>query len=147
MIDIPGVDHRLVRVPDVTDDIAYIRRFRIGSPEGQPDTARVVIDLSTADTAVNETAGQRSGDLLLVFGSSIDQPGQTTPPVAQQPTTPLEPPQLPPNCLIVLDAGHGGSDPGAQRGDVQEKELTPGDCGEAQTRFAEERRPRAANAQ
>jgi N-acetylmuramoyl-L-alanine amidase len=122
VIDIPGIDHRLVRVPDVTDDIAYIRRFRVGSPEGAPDTARVVIDLSTADTAISEKPGANAGDLLVVFGSSIGQPSQ--PAAAQQPTTPAEPPRPPANCLVVLDAGHGGSDPGAQRGDIQEKELT-----------------------
>jgi N-acetylmuramoyl-L-alanine amidase len=31
---------------------------------------------------------------------------------------------VPTGTTIVLDAGHGGSDPGAQRGDVQEKEIT-----------------------
>jgi N-acetylmuramoyl-L-alanine amidase len=34
------------------------------------------------------------------------------------------PGKLPPGLTVVLDAGHGGTDPGAQRGDVQEKELT-----------------------
>jgi N-acetylmuramoyl-L-alanine amidase len=47
-------------------------------------------------------------------------PSPSTPSLSTKSSLPLE------GVSLVLDAGHGGSDPGAQRGDVQEKEMTLG---------------------
>jgi N-acetylmuramoyl-L-alanine amidase len=42
------------------------------------------------------------------------------------PNTPPLQTKSPKGMVIVLDAGHGGSDPGAQRGDISEKDITLG---------------------
>lgn len=81
---------------------------RIGKPDAEGVT-RVVLDLSQSKLNINENYDQSKGWLHLTFAqTALPRPNTTT--AAGK--------------VVVLDAGHGGSDPGAQRGSVQEKELT-----------------------
>jgi N-acetylmuramoyl-L-alanine amidase CwlD len=73
------------------------------------------LDLSGPDVIVRESSENPSQ--LTFFVEKV--PGW-------QPSLPTitEDGKIPSGTAIVIDAGHGGSDPGAQRGDIQEKELT-----------------------
>ncbi|MBY0360214.1 MAG: N-acetylmuramoyl-L-alanine amidase [Candidatus Obscuribacterales bacterium] len=82
---------------------------RIGKPEAEGNITRVVLDLAQNKLSINESFDRSNGWLHLTFGTAaLPRPNTTT--AAGK--------------VVVLDAGHGGSDPGAQRGSVQEKELT-----------------------
>jgi len=87
----------------------WARGLRIGSPDGSPNITRVVIDLTGEQVGATELLDDKC-QLLQI---TLQQPG-----IAQLRQS------VPKDTLVVLDAGHGGSDPGAQRGDVREKELT-----------------------
>lgn len=87
----------------------FVKKVRIGHPEGEPETVRVVLDLIGSEVAVREEAS--SGNQ--VFAIILDR---------AEPL--LENLHLPPGMSVVIDAGHGGTDPGAQRGDIKEKDLT-----------------------
>ena len=80
----------------------WLKAVRIGSFENR--IMRIVLDLTQTHVDVQEE--RRHNDLVLTLGN---EPGGTVSLSQRQ---------------VVLDAGHGGSDPGAQRGDIQEKEIT-----------------------
>lgn len=101
-----------VEPPDSDSPLLY--EIRTGRLTDRPNTTRVVLDLPDADVAVYEELNS-SADLLSLTllrkaaAWSIPHNG---------------PLRTPGTAVIVIDAGHGGSDPGAQRGSVQEKEIT-----------------------
>jgi N-acetylmuramoyl-L-alanine amidase len=88
----------------------YLKTVRIGTPD--KNTCRIVLDLSDENVGVAERTYIGDDKLLTVTLSPAPQPA----PVAVSTQNGQQ--------TIVLDAGHGGSDPGAQRGDIQEKEMT-----------------------
>lgn len=87
--------------------------LRVGSPTVKDKTVgRMVLDLVDRDgseTSVFEDLDQATSTLTIVVGR-LDNP--------------LKGITAPANSTIVLDAGHGGSDPGAMRGHDREKEIT-----------------------
>jgi len=109
VIDIQGLPELVGITAPEPQPNPYVTKVRIGNPDGDPSTVRVVLDLASSEVDVKETSAQGQ-QLLAVI---IDKGG-----------TVIEDVRVPAGATVVLDAGHGGSDPGAQRGDVKEKELT-----------------------
>jgi N-acetylmuramoyl-L-alanine amidase len=87
----------------------YLKSVRLGSPDAV--SGRIVLDLESEQTSVAEKV-DAAGSMLVIAVAK------------EMPTAFNAPERLPPGNTIVLDAGHGGTDPGAQRGDIQEKEIT-----------------------
>lgn len=113
VIDITGLDQPAVQVDDVVDN-PLVKGLRIGNPDQNPLITRVVLDLATpqiADTAVVQDPPAATA-LNIILQKSDHAPVLTDMKPVRAGTT------------LVLDAGHGGSDPGAQRGDIQEKAIT-----------------------
>jgi len=113
------------QLPDVSQN-TFVRSIRIGQPDDDQKT-RLVLDLTDTPVSVKEEildSSSRLG-LTLLGGDQID----TKAPVAAASEIVPMPSnfshlRIPRDTLIVLDAGHGGTDPGAQRGEVQEKAIT-----------------------
>lgn len=113
VIDFDGLPAlQTAQLPSVQDEI-LLKGMRTGTPDDTGLTHRLVLDLkdSTVDVA----------DDLLDNGMSLSlkiRPSSSSPlPVGLRAG-------LVKDKIIVLDAGHGGSDPGAQRSGVSEKDLT-----------------------
>jgi N-acetylmuramoyl-L-alanine amidase CwlD len=87
--------------------------MRLGTLTDKPDVSRLVLDLPDADVTVKTQTTDEQTTLALVISKAASW---SLPPIGKI--------RAPGSKLIVLDAGHGGSDPGAQRGNVQEKEIT-----------------------
>ena len=101
----------VLNIPDIPTN-PWIKGIRVGNPDGAPSTNRIVLDLVKDEPALVEDANSRRTSLSFTLQS-----------VAPEIATPAVPKRIA-GCRVVLDAGHGGTDPGAQRGDVQEKEIT-----------------------
>src|SRR5262249_12304957 len=109
VIDIQGLPELVgVTTPEPQPN-PYVTKVRIGNPAGDPSTVSLVLDLTSAEVDVKEISGQGQ-QLLAVL---VDKGGSV-----------IDDIRVPGGMAVVLDAGHGGSDPGAQRGDIKEKELT-----------------------
>ncbi|HEY9869871.1 MAG TPA: N-acetylmuramoyl-L-alanine amidase [Candidatus Obscuribacterales bacterium] len=87
----------------------FVKKVRIGHPEEEPETVRIVLDLIDSEVAVREEVANGNQALAMIVEKA-------------EPL--VEDVHLPPGMSVVIDAGHGGTDPGAQRGDIKEKELT-----------------------
>lgn len=95
-------------------DNALCRSVRIGMMDKK--TCRLVFDLVSDSVQVQEKTFAEDGTVLTlkIFNQA---PSVMT---KSNSNLPLE------GVSLVLDAGHGGSDPGAQRGEAREKEMTLG---------------------
>ncbi len=109
VIDLEGL--RSVQTIDVPqpDNTEILKSIRVGAPEPGKNTGRLVLDLATPLVSVIPGDAASVNEVSFAIGQSSD------------PLVGLSPP---PGSVVVLDAGHGGTDPGAQRGYVKEKELT-----------------------
>ncbi len=87
----------------------WLKSVRIGTPEEKH--TRIVLDLAQSRTQIKEEVDPEKQTLTLTLcaDNSIAKATETATVKGRE---------------VVLDAGHGGSDPGAQRGDIQEKEIT-----------------------
>jgi N-acetylmuramoyl-L-alanine amidase len=99
------------QLPDAQSS-EFIRSVRVGQPD-DPSRTRLVIDLINEPVAIKEQVQRDASTLTIRLSRSLEA---VTREATQVP--------VPGGTTIVLDAGHGGSDPGAQRGDVQEKQIT-----------------------
>jgi N-acetylmuramoyl-L-alanine amidase len=99
------------QLPNVQES-EFIRSIRVGQPD-DPAKTRLVIDLINEPVAIKEQVQREANLLTIRLSRSLESADRAA---AQVP--------VPGGTAIVLDAGHGGSDPGAQRGDIQEKEIT-----------------------
>lgn len=109
VIDLMGVNKAdLMPIPAIPTN-GWAKNIRVGNPDGASDITRIVLDLAAPGLAFADSLDEKSDSLIV----SLQSPAKS----------------VPHDGLIVLDAGHGGTDPGAQRGDVQEKELTLGIVG------------------
>ena len=99
------------------------RSVRIGMMDKK--TCRLVFDLSSESVQVQEKTFAEDGKVLTlkIFNQA--------PSVTTKSERPLE------GVSLVLDAGHGGSDPGAQRGDAREKDMTLGIVNQLKKRLEE----------
>lgn len=112
VIDIESAaDLASATMPEIPEN-AFVKTIRLGSPDGA--CGRIVLDLNSEETQVCERCDE-NGLLIIDVAKEL--------PTVFNPTA-----QLPGGSVFVIDAGHGGSDPGAQRGDIQEKEITLAIC-------------------
>jgi N-acetylmuramoyl-L-alanine amidase CwlD len=99
-------------LPSVLDAV-LVKGLRTGTPDDTGMTHRLVLDLKDSTVDVVDELSDDGTTLSLKIRSSSSAPLAAS----------LKP-GLVKDKLIVLDAGHGGSDPGAQRAGVSEKDLT-----------------------
>jgi N-acetylmuramoyl-L-alanine amidase len=116
---------------------AAIKDIRLGCPQDAPDKLRMVLDLVSTSTDVEETSGPNRLLLSVQGPSALDtttgsaeflQTTRNSDEYTQRirSLNTLKRTNILKGMGIVLDAGHGGSDPGAQRGTIQEKDITLG---------------------
>ncbi|MBX9692401.1 MAG: N-acetylmuramoyl-L-alanine amidase, partial [Cyanobacteria bacterium] len=94
--------------------VGFLSRLRVAAFDQK--TGRMVFDLAGEHLAVREETRARSDVISFIIEHAEENPLREL--TRQDNVAP------PPGSVVVLDAGHGGSDPGAQRGSVKEKELT-----------------------
>lgn len=112
VIDIESAaDLSSATMPEIPEN-AFVKTIRLGSPDGA--CGRIVLDLNSEDIQVCERCDENG---LLIIDIAKEMPTAFNPAA-----------HLPGGSVIVIDAGHGGTDPGAQRGDIQEKEITLAIC-------------------
>jgi N-acetylmuramoyl-L-alanine amidase len=92
--------------PEKTNKLVSIR---VGAPDGSTSTGRLVFDLASPDVTVIPSDQGKPNVVAFTIATSRDSLAGLVPRAGS---------------TVVLDAGHGGTDCGAQRGSVQEKELT-----------------------
>ena len=113
-------------LPDVTDS-PLVESIRVGIFDPVSGTGRLVLELKDESINCEETYNEGSSFMTLSLARGV---GQGTIVRNGLPAGgPIVVPPAPRNAgetVIVVDAGHGGHDPGALRGNVQEKELTLG---------------------
>lgn len=95
-----------IEQPEKTSKILSIR---VGAPDTGTSTGRLVLDLASPDVTVIPSDPGKPNVVAFTIGTSQNSLAGLVPRSGS---------------TIVLDAGHGGTDTGAQRGSVQEKELT-----------------------
>lgn len=108
VVDLPGLSANDFVVPAVEPG-NQLRAIRLGKLEEFP--CRLIFDLNCPEVDVHDSLDETKHRLTLAIG-------------AAQANGLAKLSKISNGTLVVLDAGHGGSDPGAQRGDVQEKEVT-----------------------
>ncbi|MBX9669158.1 MAG: N-acetylmuramoyl-L-alanine amidase [Candidatus Obscuribacterales bacterium] len=101
-----GIQAAVVPQPENPE---FLTAVRTGAPDPVKNTGRLVLDLSGESVSVIPSDSESVNILSFVIGKSDNPVAGIVPP---------------PGSVLVLDAGHGGNDPGAQRGFVKEKDLT-----------------------
>ena len=113
-------------LPDVSAS-PLVESVRVGIFDPVSGTGRLVLELKDENINCEETYNEGSSFMTLSLARGV---GQGTIVRNGLPAGgPIVVPPAPRNAgetVIVVDAGHGGHDPGALRGNVQEKELTLG---------------------
>lgn len=118
-----------------TDIVKGLRTSQYKGPEYDvtEQVSRVVLDISEDYENPKFTTQERGNDIIVYVEGTKKAPVVTppTPPVVKPPTPPVVTPPTPPTPepggsskqkLIVIDAGHGGSDPGSISSSKQNKE-------------------------
>lgn len=113
-------------VPQCVEN-SYVKSIRVGVGDLENVGGRLVLDLVTSNVPISERFDETTNILSVFVGKQSPQ-AQTPQPVdlTKLPVVDLNKLSAPPSTTVLLDAGHGGSDPGAQRGDIQEKDMTLG---------------------
>jgi N-acetylmuramoyl-L-alanine amidase len=115
-------------LPDVSNS-PLVSSMRVGLPGESEGAGRLVLQLTDDTVSIDESfnAGSSYMTVTLAKGltgnAGIARSGNLASPLAAT-NGPILVPRAPTETVVVLDAGHGGNDPGAVRGDVQEKEVT-----------------------
>lgn len=115
-------------LPDVSTS-PLVSSMRVGLPGESEGAGRLVLQLTDDTVSIDESfnAGSSYMTVTLAKGltgnAGIARSGNLASPLAAT-NGPILVPRAPTETVVVLDAGHGGNDPGAVRGDVQEKEVT-----------------------
>jgi len=105
--DLPALNQ--AELPPLNDN-QFVSAIRVGTPLGKHQ-GRLVCDLTSDTTAVDPKLSDDGNTLSLIFKKESWREAKESQSILQGQT-------------IVLDAGHGGSDPGAQRANMQEKDMT-----------------------
>ncbi len=109
VLDIDGMPELLTAEAPILDANPFLSSIRVGAPSSGENLARIVLDLTNPNLLVKEKLS--NGENMLTLTVSTKENLLDNLSVAE-------------GTKVVLDAGHGGSDPGAQRASIQEKELT-----------------------
>ncbi len=115
-------------LPDLSTS-PLVSSMRVGLPGESEGAGRLVLQLTDDTVSIDESfnAGSSYMTVTLAKGltgnAGIARSGNLASPLAAT-NGPILVPRAPTETVVVLDAGHGGNDPGAVRGDVQEKEVT-----------------------
>ena len=109
VIDLDGVPELVHAQMPTAEENQFLRSLRVGNPDGDEKISRLVLDLQGPDTEVTEAMSASRCALYVTLDKPLSALGTD---------------EIKPGMTVMLDAGHGGSDPGAQRGDIQEKEIT-----------------------
>ena len=113
VIDFDGLPAlQSAQLPPLSEEL-LVKGMRTGTPDDTGLTHRLVLDLKDNTVDVSDDLAENGTALNLRI-----RPSSSAPMPVQLKA------QLVKDKLIVLDAGHGGSDPGAQRAGVSEKDLT-----------------------
>lgn len=129
VMDIP--DMRSIMDANLPDVLAspLVKSIRVGVPSADSATGRLVLELEDSSVTVDELFHQGSTYMTMTLSkglngarSNVAFVNTATNPGAS--SGPIIVPRAPSETVIVLDAGHGGSDPGAQRSDINEKDIT-----------------------
>ena len=91
----------------------FLRGIRFGTPDEEAKTTRIVLDLEKVEVAVKDEIDSTHSMLTITLQTGTGAE-----------TTVTNVPGSVKGKLVVIDPGHGGSDPGAQRGDNNEKDMT-----------------------
>ncbi len=131
VMDIP--DARAITsatLPDITRS-PLVKSIRVGVPSENEGVGRLVLELEGNNVSVDELMHAGSSYMTITLAKGLGTAGGATSsqsfgavPVTPVPEGPIIVPRAPQETVVVLDAGHGGSDPGAQRGDVNEADVT-----------------------
>lgn len=142
VIDIPNCTSiAKAELPDVKSS-ALVSSIRVGVPSENDsavgeskNTGRLVLQLMDNQVNVASHFTPGSNYLSVTLGKGLmlgTEGGQTGGQTSEKFSTseiapgPIYVPRAPSETVIVLDAGHGGSDAGAVRSDIQEKDITLG---------------------
>jgi N-acetylmuramoyl-L-alanine amidase len=131
VIDIPNCRSLAnAALPDLTSS-TLVSSMRVGVPDGSDGVGRLVLQLKDNEVNVADHFTPGSNYFSVTLGKGLmlgGEGGQTHEKYSSAEITPgpIFVPRAPSETVIVLDAGHGGSDPGAMRADVQEKDITLG---------------------
>lgn len=117
-------------LPDISQS-PLVSSIRVGVP-GENGAGRLVLQLVDNSVSVDESFNSGSSYITVTLGKGLGGTGiglnrtnlGGAASIVGGAAGPIYVPRAPSETVIVLDAGHGGSDPGAMRGDVQEKEIT-----------------------
>jgi N-acetylmuramoyl-L-alanine amidase len=130
VIDIPNCRGLAdATLPDLNAS-SLISSLRVGLPNQAEGVGRLVLQLTDpqVNVAGNFTPGSNYlsvtiGKGLMIGAESGQAEKYSSPDISPGP---IIVPRAPSETVIVLDAGHGGTDPGAMRADIQEKDITLG---------------------
>ncbi|MDP3508242.1 MAG: N-acetylmuramoyl-L-alanine amidase [Candidatus Melainabacteria bacterium] len=129
VVDMPDYRELAYAVlPDVSAS-PLVSSMRVGLPGDAEGAGRLVLQLTDDTVSIDESFNSGSNYMTVTLAkglsgnSGIARNGNLSGVLAGG-NGPILVPRAPSETVIVLDAGHGGNDPGAVRGDVQEKEVT-----------------------
>lgn len=123
VMDIP--DLRSIANATLPDVLAspLVRSIRVGIPNADNGVGRLVLELEEG-VNVDELFHSGSTYMTMTLSKGLSGGGGGVSSSTSIAAGPIVVPRAPDETVIVLDAGHGGSDPGAQRADVNEKDVT-----------------------
>ncbi len=123
VMDIP--DLRSIANASLPDVLAspLVRSIRVGIPNADNGVGRLVLELEEG-VNVDELFHSGSTYMTMTLSKGLSGGGGGVSSSTSIAAGPIVVPRAPDETVIVLDAGHGGSDPGAQRADVNEKDVT-----------------------
>jgi N-acetylmuramoyl-L-alanine amidase len=107
-------------LPEISQS-PLVSSVRVGLPGDAEGAGRLVLQLTDDTVSIEEFFNNNSSYMTVTLAKTN---GANAGIARTGSGGPILVPRAPSETVIVLDAGHGGNDPGAVRGDVQEKEVT-----------------------
>lgn len=132
VIDIPGCRSIVnAEVPDISQS-KLVSSLRVGVPSEGDGVGRLVLQLADNQVNVADSFTPGANFFTITLGKGLMMTSESKPNTASSEKFsspditpgPIIVPRAPSETVIVLDAGHGGTDAGAVRSDIQEKDIT-----------------------